>query len=446
MEKRTGLQRQLKLWHVFALGLSLMVPTTVFDTYGIAAGSTGGHVPTAYLFSMAAILFTVLSYAHMVKVFPGAGSAYTYAQQTFNSSIGFLVGWAALCDYLFLPMLYALTAEIYLSSLFPEVPSWCWIVLTVLFFTLANIFQVKVTVSFNAVFVVFQVLITVVFIALLIRELLGGTAAGFSLQPFYSASLNWSAVLAGSVILSYSFIGFDALSTLSEETLEPRKTIPRAMIIQTLFLGAMYTAVTYFMQSLFPDVSIFNDPEGASPEIAQRIGGMLFASVFAAITVTGNMVGGIAAQLSTSRLLYAMGRDNVIPKKLFGYIHPRTGVPVFNVILAGLFSLSASFFDLETAISFFSFGAYTAFTFVNLSVIAYFIVQKKMRSWRAILFYLAGPMIAISFIAVLWTHMNGKALVLGIIWNVCGLVYLLYLTKLFTRQPPRFQFEEHINQ
>ncbi|MCI1113585.1 amino acid permease, partial [Stenotrophomonas maltophilia] len=123
--------------------------------------------------------------------FPGAGSAYTYAQQTFNPSIGFLVGWAALCDYLFLPMLYALTSQIYLSSFFPEVPSWCWIVLTILFFTLANIFQVKVTVSFNAIFVIFQVLIIVVFVALLIRGLLNGTASVFSLQPLYSPNLTW---------------------------------------------------------------------------------------------------------------------------------------------------------------------------------------------------------------------------------------------------------------
>lgn len=439
------MQRQLKLWHVFALGLSLMVPTTVFDTYGIAADTTNGHVPTSYLFSMCAILFTVFSYTHMVKAFPGAGSAYTYAQQTFNPSIGFLVGWAALCDYLFLPMLYALTSQIYLSSFFPEVPSWCWIVLTILFFTLANIFQVKVTVSFNAIFVIFQVLIIVVFVALLIRGLLDGTASAFSLQPLYSSNLTWSSILAGSVILSYSFIGFDALSTLSEETVQPKKTIPRAMIIQTLFLGVVYTSVTYFMQSLYPDVSIFSDPEAASSEIAQQLGGLLFASIFIAITVTGNMVGGIAAQLSTSRLLYAMGRDNVIPKKIFGYVHPRTGVPVFNVILTGIFSLSALFFDLESAISFFSFGAYTAFTFVNLSVIAYHLGRKQMRSGKDILLYGLCPLIAISFIGLLWFNMDEKALLLGAAWNVCGFVYLLYMTKMFSQTPPHFVFEEDAN-
>ncbi|RNB85032.1 APC family permease [Brevibacillus fluminis] len=444
MDNQTGLQRKLKLWHVFALGLSLMVPTTVFDTYGIASGATGGHVPISYLFSMCAILFTVFSYTHMVKVFPRAGSAYTYAQQTFNPGVGFVVGWAALCDYLFLPMLYALAAEIYLSSFFPDVPGWLWIVLSIAFFTIANIFSVKVTISFNAIFVVFQMIICVVFVALLIREL-AGSSTSFSLAPFYSANLTMNSILSGSIILCYTLIGFDALSTLSEEAIEPTKTIPRAMIIQTIFLGLLYTTITYFMQLLFPDVSVFNEPDAASSEIAQKLGGMLFASIFIAITVTGNLVGGIAAQLSTSRLLFAMGRDNVIPKRIFGYVNPRTGVPVWNVLLTGIFSLTAVFLSYETAISFFSFGAYIAFSFVNLSVIVYFYRQRKMNTFKGILMYLVGPLIALCFLVLLWANMDMHALLLGLVWNVVGIGYLAYLTKFFSQKPPQFHFDENVS-
>ncbi|MGJ7911556.1 APC family permease [Neobacillus sp. LXY-1] len=443
MEANNGLKKQLKLWHVLALGMSLMVPTTVFDVYGIASGATHGHVPMAYLFSVCAILFTVFSYVHMVKVFPRSGSAYTYAQKVFNPHIGFIVGWAALCDYMFLPMLYALTVKLYMSSFFPGVPSWLWVVVSILLFTSANIFSVKVTVSFNSIFVIFQILITVLFAYFLIREL--GTGTNFSLKPFYSAHLSFSAILAGSVILAYTFIGFDALCTLSEETFDPKKTIPRAMIIQTLFLAAVYTSITYFMQLLYPDVSIFQDPDAASSEIAQKIGGILFATFFVAITVTGNIVGGVAAQLSTSRLLYAMGRDNTIPKKIFGYVHPKTGAPIFNVLLSGLFSMSALFLSLETAVSFFNFGAFTAFTFVNLSVIFYFFFKKKQRNPKAILLYLLSPILALCFIGLLWVNMDLKALTLGIIWNVIGLIYLIFLTKMFKQQPPQFILDENVS-
>ncbi|CEH28565.1 Amino acid permease [Aneurinibacillus migulanus] len=175
------------------------------------------------------------------------------------------------------------------------------------------------------------------------------------------------------------------------------------------------------------------------------VGGMLFASIFIAITVTGNIVGGSAVQLSTSRLLFAMGRDNVIPRKFFGYVHPRTGVPIFNVILSGVFSLSALFFDLETAISFFSFGAFTAFTFVNLSVIAYYIVKKRLHTPKAIILYLIFPIIALSFIGMLWYNMDSKALALGIMWNGIGFGYLLYLTKAFREKQPQFIFEDSSN-
>lgn len=445
MEKNHGLQRQLKLWHVFALGLSLMVPTTVFDTYGIATMATEGHVPISYLFSTAAILFTVFSYTHMVKVFPRAGSAYTYAQKTFHPSVGFVVGWAALCDYLFLPMLYALAAEIYLSSFFPAVPGWLWIVLSIALFSIANIVSVKVTVSFNAIFVIFQMLICLVFISLLVNEIINGQSVELTMAPFYSANLTITSILSGSIILCYTLIGFDALSTLSEETIQPTKNIPRAMLIQTIFLGLLYTTITYFMQLLFPDVSQFQDPEAASTEIAEKLGGLLFASIFIAITVTGNIVGGIAAQLSTSRLLYAMGRDNVIPKKVFGYLHPRTRVPVFNVVLTGLFSLSALLLDYETAISFFSFGAYMAFTFVNLSVIVYHIRHKRVDSVGGVIKYIVGPLIAISFLALLWSNMDSRALTLGIVWNVVGVIYLAAITKMFTKKPPQFEFDENVS-
>ncbi|WP_052520343.1 amino acid permease [Aneurinibacillus migulanus] len=156
-------------------------------------------------------------------------------------------------------------------------------------------------------------------------------------------------------------------------------------------------------------------------------------------------MGGSAVQLSTSRLLFAMGRDNVIPRKFFGYVHPRTGVPIFNVILSGVFSLSALFFDLETAISFFSFGAFTAFTFVNLSVIAYYIVKKRLHTPKAIILYLIFPIIALSFIGMLWYNMDSKALALGIMWNGIGFGYLLYLTKAFREKQPQFIFEDSSN-
>ncbi len=444
MTEQQGLKRRLKFIHVFILGLALLTPTTVFDTFGIASLATGGHVPLVYMFAMVAILFTVFSYVHMVKAFPSAGSAYTYVQKTFHPNLGFMVGWSALCDYLFLPMLYALAIKIYMAAYFPGVPAWLWVVIPIVIISVANLFNVKVAVSLSTVFVFAQILITVIFMALLIKGLANSSETGsiFSLEPLFSANLTLAGVLAGVTILAYSYIGFDAISTLAEETINPTKTVPRVMIALALYIGITYTAVTYFMQVGYPDASVFIDPESAAAEIAPQIGGMLFASVFLVVIILCNISGGISAQLSISRLLYAMGRDNVIPRKVFGYVTPRSRVPIYNIIISGLVAMTAVFFDLVTAASFISFGAFTAFTFVNLSVIVFYYVKNKKRSIKETFMYLISPIIGIGFLIIMWFSMDLRALILGICWNVAGFIFLMYITKMFKKTAPMFNFDE----
>ncbi|MGE7907595.1 APC family permease [Peribacillus sp. NPDC094092] len=444
MDNKNELKRRLKFIHVFVLGLALLTPSTVFDTFGIASLATKGHVPLVYIFAMFATLFTVLSYVHMVKAFPSAGSAYTYVQKAFHPNVGFLVGWSALCDYLFLPMVYALAIKIYMSAYFPGVPGWLWVVLPILLISVANMFNVKVAVSFSSVFVLLQILISAVFVALLIREMMINEGAGpfFSLEPLYSANLTSSAVLAGVTILAYSFIGFDAMSTLAEETINPTKTIPKAMISLAVYIGITYTIITYFLQVNYPDMSIFSDPEAAAGEIAPQIGGMLFASIFLGTIIVSNISGGIAAQLSISRLLYAMGRDNVLPRKIFGYVTPQSGIPIYNIVISGIVALTAVFFDLVTAASLISFGAFTAFTFVNLSVFVYYYIRNKKRSIKETFMYLISPLIGVSFLAIMWYNMDVQALILGAIWNMAGFIFLLYITKMFKNPAPMFSFDE----
>ena len=105
----TALRRSLGLWAIVGLGLGYMTPMTVFDTFGIVTGETNGVVPSAYLFALVAMVFTAVSYGRMTRVFPSAGSAYTYASETIHPNVGFLVGWSSLLDYLLLPLVNALT-------------------------------------------------------------------------------------------------------------------------------------------------------------------------------------------------------------------------------------------------------------------------------------------------------------------------------------------------
>ncbi|MGG1368128.1 APC family permease [Priestia megaterium] len=443
--KQVELKRSLKLWSIVFLGIGYMTPMVVFDTFGIVAQKTNGHVPTAYILALVAMLFTAISYGKMVKVYPVAGSAYTYTQKTINSNLGFLVGWSSLLDYLFLPMINAVLTKIYLSALFPSIPSWLFVLGFVGIVTVINLFSVNVTANFNNLLVTFQMLVIIIFVILVITGLNHGEGTGriLSIQPFFQSDMQLTSLISGATILCFSFLGFDAVTTLAEETANPTATIPRAIFLTALVGGILFIGASYFTQSYFPDISRFSDVEATSPEIALYVGGKLFQAFFLAGTVTGTLASGLSSHASVSRLLYVMGRDNVLPRRFFGYIHPRWNTPFLNVLFVGAISLSAIFFNLLTATSLINFGALIAFTFVNVCVIVHYVIRKKQHKtiWGFIN-YLLLPGIGGGTVVVLWINLSTDSLILGIIWAGIGLVYLTYLTKLFTCRPPHFQFEE----
>ncbi|MGJ7922299.1 APC family permease [Neobacillus sp. LXY-4] len=447
MENGVKLKRSLKLWQVVIMGLAYMTPMVVFDTFGIVSGVTKGHVPTAYVIALVGMLFTAISYGKLVRVFPQAGSAYTYTQKAMNRHLGFLVGWSSLLDYLFLPMVNALLTKLYLNALFPSVPDFIWVLVFVGIVTFLNLRSVNVLANFNTFFVFVQILIMVVFIILVVKGLNNGEGTGtvFSLQPFFVEGMNLPILVTGATILCFSFLGFDAVTTLSEETPNPEKTIPKAIILTALWGGVIFITTSFFIQLFFPDISRFKEPDAALPEIALYVGGKLFQSIFLCTTFVNTLASGLASHASVSRLLYVMGRDKVFPDKWFGYVHPKWRTPAINVVIVGIISLSAWFFDLVTATSLINFGALMAFTFVNLSVINHFAVRKKMYKTPKDFFnFVVMPVLGAGSVGILWINLEISSLIMGLVWFGLGLVYLLVLTKAFRVAPPQYTAEEHI--
>jgi len=441
---RAELTRSLKLRHIVVIGLGYMAPMAVFDTFGIVSGETGGHVPAAYAVTLLAILFTAASYGKMVRLFPSAGTAYTYTQQTIHPYAGFLVGWASLLDYLFLPMINALLTGVYLSSVFPDVSTAWWIIGFIVLVTGLNVFRVTVTASVNSILVLFQVVVVMLFAGLAIRGLMQGDGLGqvFNLRPFLSPDMSVIALLSGASILCFSFLGFDAVTTLTEETVDAKKTIPRGIMLVALAGGALFITASYFMQSLFPDVSVLSDPEAASAEIALFIGGTIFQLVFLAAALSSTLASGLVSVTSVTRLLYAMGRDGFLPRRWFGYVHPKLRTPLLNVLLVGALMLFALYMDLLTATSFINFGALIAFSFVNISVMAYYFRKKKNKHIKDWWGFVLSPFIGTMFIAFLWVNLETTSMMLGLLWSFVGLIYLLYLVKVKKTNLEMVKFEE----
>lgn len=437
------LKRSLTVFPLVLFGLAYMAPTTVFTGYGIVAEITKGMVPAAYIVALIGMLFTAYSYGQMVKAYPVAGSAYTYTQKALNPHIGFLIGWAILLDYLFLPMINGLLIAIYLNSYFPSVPFSIWLIAFLILITTVNVIGVKIATKMNFLLIASQFLIIAIFIFLSIKGLLNGIGSGtlFMSSPFVNGDISLSLVLAGSSILCLSFLGFDSVTTFSEETINPKKVIPKAIFLVVLIGGGLFVTISYLIHLVYPNYQSFKNPDSAALEIAVYVGGNLFQSIFLAGCIIGTLASGLSSQASVSRLLYAMGRDGVLPKQIFGHLHPKFRTPTYNIILVGIFALSALFVNLVTASSFINFGALVAFTFVNFSVISHYFIRKKQRRGINTLKYLFFPLIGSGFTVWLWSSLDSKALLLGIGWLGIGFIMLISTTKMFSKRPPELSID-----
>ncbi|MFZ5955947.1 APC family permease [Pseudomonas knackmussii] len=436
------LKRTLSLGSVVLFGIAYMTPIIVLGTFGILAETTQGLVPSAYLVASVAMLFTALSYGRMAAAFPVAGSAYTYVRKSISPKLGFLAGWGVLLDYLFLPMAIWLIGAAYLHSAFPAVPQALWVLAFIGVTTAINVIGLNLAKSVNNVLMLVQFLVLAAFVVLAVHYVLGDPSKPlWSLQPFFKDGVQFPLIMSGAAIACYSFLGFDAVSTLTEETHEPRKNIPRAILLITLIGGFIFIAASYFVQLAHPSIE-FQNADSAAYEIARNIGGDLFVSLFLVGLIVGQFTSGLSAQASASRLLFAMGRDGVLPKAFFGTLSERFGTPVGSIVLCGVVALLALEMDVTTSTSFINFGAFLAFSLVNLSVIFHYWIGGKQRGPRELVLFLLFPLIGL--LADLWlmVSLDHLAIYLGLSWLTVGVIYLGLLTGGFRQQPPEMHFEE----
>jgi putrescine importer len=436
------LRRVLGVPSLVLFGLVYMVPLTVFTTYGIVTELTGGRLSVAYLVTLAAMVFTARSYARMAAAYPVAGSTYAYTQRTFGAPIGFLAGWSLLLDYLFLPMLNYLLIGIYLNAAIPAIPEWTIVVVTIAIVTVLNIVGIVSVSRANFLIIAMQAVFIVVFLVLafvtisgsgtvdLIAPLAGdGTAPGF--DP----------VLAGAAILCLSFLGFDAVSTMSEEAKEPTTSVPRAIMIATIVSGVIYFVLSYVSQLVFPS-NEFTDVDAGALDVMVTAGGQFLDTFFTAAYVAGALGSAITSQASVARILYAMGRDGILPRRVFGHVSQRFSTPTWAILIVSVISLAAIWIDLTMLASLVSFGALVAFSAVNLTVIKHYFLDAGDRAGGAVVNNLVLPLIGFVLTVWLWFSLSGSTLVFGLIWLAVGLAWLLWVTRGFRRPTPVLEMAE----
>lgn len=422
-------------------GLAYMVPLAVFTTYGLVTQMTKGHLPTAYLLTLAAMLLTAYSYGRMVQAHPFSGSVYAYTRKAFGNYVGFMAGWTLLLDYIFLPMLSYLLIGIYMSEYFPDVHAWVWIIGSIALVTFFNLIGIESITRVNCVLVAAQLIFIVVFVGLSIHNLGEQTEPVSLLAPFHHEGFDSSLIIAGAAVLCLSFLGFDAVSTMAEETTNAKYRIPLAIMAVTLCGGLLFLIVSWCAQMVFPEWNIFNDPDSASLDVMRRVGGELMVTAFTAAYVAACFASAMVSQASVSRVLFAMGRDGALPK-IFGHLLTKKRVPVAAIILVSALSLIALFITLDAVANMISFGALFAFSAVNLSVVKHYLVDQKLRGSRNVLLYGVIPVLGFCTTLWLWTSLSGMSFTIGLCWMALGFLCLLCMTRAFRVKLPQLQIAD----
>lgn len=427
----------MKLHHLVIFGVAFLTPMIAYTIYGVIATASHGVESGSICFAVIAMLFTALSYGHMAKAFPAAGSTYTYTRKAINDKLGVVAGWIVLLGYVFFPMAIWLIGASYFSAAVPAVPSWVWLIGFIVVTSLINIVGVEVGSKINFIMVSIQVVIIVAFLIFTIKAITEGMGEGTlaSFSPFYNPDIDFSYTVAGAAAACYCFLGFDALTTFTEDTIDPTKNIPRSIILTLLVCGAIFLVVTYFTHLVHPSFD-YPNPDNAAYDIAKQIAPSIFGGIFLIGTIAGQFAAGLSAQASGARLLYAMGRDGVLPKKFFGNLNHKTQTPVNAIILTGVVALFAVFLDVTKATAYINFGGFVAFFFVNISVIVYYFVKQKQRSVKGFFLYLVFPVLGALLCLYLLVHLDKIAIILGCAWTVAGIIYLLVLTKGLKEEPP----------
>lgn len=419
-------------------GVSYMSVTIGLLTFGILADASNNTTALAFLVATGAMLLTALSYGVLAKHYPTSGSVYTYARDLLGGHLGFLSGWALMLDYVFLPMVANFVSALYLNAQYPAIPVWGWLVLIGVVLSTINAVGLKATDAVNRLFVAGAATVLLVVLGYFISGMVDAPPTDY-VAPLWNSTSTLSAVTAAAAIAAYSFLGFDAVSTLTEEAKDASRTVPRALILAVLIGGAILIVVAYVVQLAVPQV----DPPTAdvawyaalTPVAGERVTNILNLL----IVVLGSS-SALSVQAGSSRLLYVMGRDGVLPRRFFGYLNRRFETPVFNIVFLAVLTLIAVGLDLAQATSLINFGAFTAFTVVNVCVIVFFFRHRGTGMLGAVRGLLLPALGAIVDVYLLF-QLSGLAKILGVGWLLLGIGYLAVLTRGFRRPPPSLHLD-----
>lgn len=424
------LRRSLTLGDLLVYGLVFISPIAPFAIFGIVFNASKGMVPLTYVVGLVAMLFTAISYREMSQAFPIAGSVYSYAGRGVHPSVGFLTGWAILLDYLLLPTLAYVVAAAALRAIVPAVPQPAWVVAFIVFNTTVNLLGIETTAKASRLCLYGQLGVIALFVVLgVIAVTRGVNGAHWSLTPFLDPDTFRAGLIFNALSVAVlSFLGFDAISTLSEEAKGGGKAVGLATMLSLCVAAALFIAQTYLAVLLVPGLTEFaggTATNDAFYTVSALVGGAAFKLVAAAsIAFSAGVANALVGQAATARLLFAMARDGKLPRAL-AHVHPGRRIPDRALLLVSAVSLILGlFFVGQVALlsSLVNFGALFSFLMLHVSVVVYFLVKRRTHRFAA---HLLSPTLGFGIIAFVLANADTNAKVGGLLWLTIGALILV---------------------
>ncbi|MGO8816712.1 MAG: APC family permease [Terriglobia bacterium] len=420
------LRRRLALADLILYGIVIIQPTAPMPIFGVVSQEGHGHVVVPVLLAMVAMLLTATSYGRMARVYPSAGSAYTYVAAEFGNTVGYLTGWVILLDYLLNPIICTIWCSKAAANILPMIPIPLWSLSFALLFTLLNLRGIEASARTNFLLAGVMSIVVIGMLICMCRYILhtGPHEAAYFGRPFYDPStFTWGSLWTGTSVAALTYIGFDSISTLSEEAINPTRNILYATVLTCLVTGVLASAEVYAAQLVWPHSIPFPDLDTAYVFVAGRAGGKVLFNVVNATLLIATMGSGIGTQLGAARLLYGMGRDNALPRRFFGAINPKRGIPANNVIFIGALALGGSLvMSFQLGAELLNFGAFLAFMGVNAATIVHYFVKGRDRRWSFLVLPLGGFLVCF----YTWVNLRWTAKLAGCIWLAVGILYGIY--------------------
>lgn len=437
------LKKELKTFDLTMLGIGAIIGTGIFVLTGTGALTAGPGLMISFVLAAIACLFASLCYAEFAAMVPESGSAYTYAYTTLGEIVAFIIGWDLMLEYLFAVSTVSAGWSGYFQSFLagfglklpaalsaaagsvPGVTSYFNLpafTIIILITTLLSL-GVKETKRVNNVMVVIKLAVVLLFIFTAVRFI---KPANWSpLLPF-----GFKGVFGAASSVFFAFIGFDAISSSVEETLEPSKTLPRSMLLSLGICTILYVAVSAIMTGVVPFETFAKYIDHPISAVLIYSGQNWMAGIIDLGAILGMTTVMLVCLYGQTRISFSMSWDGLLPH-VFSDISDKTGAPLKSTVLFGsIAAIMGGFIPLADLAELVNIGTLTAFTLVSFSILRLRKTQPDLRRPFKTPWVPFVPIMSIICCVFLLINLKPVTWIRFVVWLAIGMVvYFGYSVK-----------------